>query len=186
MFVDEASGYLHLEFQTILNSHQTLKAKEAFERIARDHGVVVLKYLSDNGTAFTSHKYSRRLLDFKQVQRFACVGAHHHNGIAECGQFKPSCRLVEQCLCTAPSTGPTCPTQLCGRWQSSMLCSFGITCLIQSPAFVQLTSSAEVGGPSLSSTISMYSVAPSMFSRKVSLTERRSLGGRRSPIAACT
>ena len=83
LFVDEASGYMHVEFQTILNSHQTLKAKEAFERIARDHGVVVSKYLSDNGTAFTSHEYSKKLLDFKQVQRFAGVGAHHHNGKAE-------------------------------------------------------------------------------------------------------
>jgi hypothetical protein len=31
MFVDEASGFLHVKFQTLLNSHQTLKAKEAFE-----------------------------------------------------------------------------------------------------------------------------------------------------------
>ena len=65
------------------STHETLAAKEKFEFKCRDYGVIVLKYLSDNGTAFTSHEYSQHLALFEQIQRFAGVGAHHHNGAAE-------------------------------------------------------------------------------------------------------
>jgi hypothetical protein len=39
--------------------------------------------LSDNASSFTSEEYTRHLSRFAQVQSFAGVGAHHHNGIAE-------------------------------------------------------------------------------------------------------
>jgi|AntRauTorckE5430_2_1112549.scaffolds.fasta_scaffold04696_1 hypothetical protein len=51
--------------------------------MCRDHGVIPQKYLTDNATAFTSKEYTAHLNEFRQVNRFAGVGAHHHNGIAE-------------------------------------------------------------------------------------------------------
>jgi hypothetical protein len=60
-----------------------LKAKERFEMMARDVNVLPQQYLSDNGSPFTSHDFSKHLQAFSQVTRFAGAGAHHQNGIAE-------------------------------------------------------------------------------------------------------
>jgi transposase InsO family protein len=46
-------------------------------------GVVVQKYMSDNGSAFTSKEFSEHLTEFAQVSKLAGVGAHHHNAQAE-------------------------------------------------------------------------------------------------------
>jgi hypothetical protein len=83
IFIDHASSYIHVEFQVSLSSHETLRAKLAFERQCRDVGVVIQKYMSDNGTAFTSKDFSEHLAEFQQVSKFAGVGAHHHNAQAE-------------------------------------------------------------------------------------------------------
>lgn len=85
LFVDHATGYINVQFQTSLNSHQTLKAKQQFEEHCRDHGVLVQRYQTDNGSSFTSAAFAERLKDFAQIIRFAGVGAHHHNGVAERG-----------------------------------------------------------------------------------------------------
>jgi hypothetical protein len=78
LFVDHASGYIHVEFQTHLNTHETISAKES-----RDTGVIPQSYLSDNGSAFTSTGFTDTLRKFAQISRFAGAGAHHHNGTAE-------------------------------------------------------------------------------------------------------
>jgi Reverse transcriptase (RNA-dependent DNA polymerase) len=83
IFVDHATGFVHVEHQVRLTSHETLLSKHKFEEVARDSGVIIQKYQSDNGSAFTSGQYTQHLTEFKQVTRFAGVGAHHQNGIAE-------------------------------------------------------------------------------------------------------
>ncbi len=83
IFVDHASGYIFVERQVSLNSHETLKAKESFERMCRNTGVTPQEYLADNSKTFTSAEFSRNLAEFQQVIRFAGVGTHQHNGIAE-------------------------------------------------------------------------------------------------------
>jgi transposase InsO family protein len=83
LLVDHASGFLHVEFQTHLNTHETLEAKEKFELMCHNHGVIPQSYLTDNGSAFTSAGYTSKLREFAQVMRFAGAGAHHHNGISE-------------------------------------------------------------------------------------------------------
>jgi hypothetical protein len=83
IFVDHASNFVHVEFQSHLTTHETLVAKINFEQICRDHGVIVQQYHSDNGSAFTAKEYSDHLKDFAQITTFAGVGAHHHNGKAE-------------------------------------------------------------------------------------------------------
>jgi hypothetical protein len=83
IFVDHSSNFIHVEFQTHLNSHETLRAKTDFEAVCRDSGVIPQSYLSDNGSAFTSKAFSSHLEVFRQIIRFAGVGSHHHNGHAE-------------------------------------------------------------------------------------------------------
>ena len=83
IFVDHASGFIHVEMQVNLNTHETLKAKEKFELTCRQYGVTPQEYLADNSKVFTSSEFTRNLSTFSQIMRFAGVGAHHHNGIAE-------------------------------------------------------------------------------------------------------
>ena len=83
IFVDHATGYIYINHQVHLTTHETINAKENFEAHCRDHGVVVSEYLSDNGTAFTGQEYTRHLETFAQISQYAGVGAHHHNGVAE-------------------------------------------------------------------------------------------------------
>jgi hypothetical protein len=83
IFVDHGSGYVHVEFQTTIDTHETLKAKQKFELLCRDFGVTPQQYQSDNGSPFTSQGFTENLSTFQQIIRFAGVGAHHHNGCAE-------------------------------------------------------------------------------------------------------
>jgi hypothetical protein len=83
IFVDHPSGFVHVELQVNLNTHKTLKAKEKFELTCRQYGVVPQEYLADNSKIFTSAEFTKNLSTFAQIMRFAGVGAHHHNGIAE-------------------------------------------------------------------------------------------------------
>ena len=83
VFVDQSSGFVHTEFQSSLDTHQTLKAKESFELRCLDYGVRPQAYVTDQGAAFTSHDFSRRLADFRQLHHLAGTGGHHQNGVAE-------------------------------------------------------------------------------------------------------
>ena len=83
LFIDNATSYIHVDHQQALTSHETLKAKEHFEFPCRDYGVTTQKYLADNAARFTSQEFEAHLSTFEQTIRFAGVGAHHHNGIAE-------------------------------------------------------------------------------------------------------
>jgi transposase InsO family protein len=83
IFVDSASWYVHVKLQATLGSSETLQAKEAFELMCRDAGVIPTEYLLDNGSNFTSKAFAENLLKLDQKALFAGVGAHHHNGIAE-------------------------------------------------------------------------------------------------------
>jgi hypothetical protein len=64
ILVDHATGHLHMEFQKHLNTHETLEAKESFELMCCDHGVVPQAYHSDNGSSFTSSGFTARLHEF--------------------------------------------------------------------------------------------------------------------------
>jgi hypothetical protein len=83
IFVDHVSGHVYVEHQVHLTSHETLQAKDCYEEMCGDQGIIVQSYLSDNATAFASQEYTNKLSVFKQIMRFAGVGAHHHNGVAE-------------------------------------------------------------------------------------------------------
>ena len=84
MFCDAASGYIHVEHQVTLNASDSIMAKEGFERMALDHGVVVDSYHTDNGI-FKSKAYVKHLVDNHQSIRYSGVGAKWQNGVAENG-----------------------------------------------------------------------------------------------------
>ena len=56
--VDAASGHIWVELQQGLNTHQTLKAKENYEEMCREQGVIPQQYVSDAGPAFASAEFS--------------------------------------------------------------------------------------------------------------------------------
>ena len=85
IFVDASSGFIHVEFQTHLNSYETLQAIQKFEALARDSGIIIQKYQSDNGSAFTSAAYKDKLELQGQTAQFSSAGSHHQNGRAERG-----------------------------------------------------------------------------------------------------
>jgi hypothetical protein len=67
IFVDHASSHVHVEFQAHLTTHETLKAKENYELLSRDLGIIVQSFLTDNGSAFTSKEFTSQLAKFEQV-----------------------------------------------------------------------------------------------------------------------
>jgi hypothetical protein len=82
IFVDHASGYIHVEHQVTFTAAHTLQSKHRFERKLRNLGVIVLAYQSDNGT-FSAAEFVEEIHRNKQEIRFSGVGAHHQNGVAE-------------------------------------------------------------------------------------------------------
>ena len=80
---NHATGYTHVELQTSLNSHHTLDALKNCDTVCKGFGVIVQKFLSDNGTSFVNKDFRAHLEQFHQTIRHSAVGAHHSNGIAE-------------------------------------------------------------------------------------------------------
>jgi hypothetical protein len=83
LFIDDCSGFVDVELQCHLNTHDTLAAVEAFEKKARDAGVIPQSYQTDNGSAFTSRGFLSHLAKFSQTVRHSGAGSHHQNGRAE-------------------------------------------------------------------------------------------------------
>jgi len=93
LFVDHATGHVHVEHQISMHTHETLKSKHKYESLVRDLGVVVQEYLSDNGSSFNSAEFKAELKTYRQINKFAGVGAHHGNGVAE--------RAIQTIMCMA-------------------------------------------------------------------------------------
>lgn len=82
VFVDAASGYIHVEHQVSLGATDSINAKTSFERMARDVGVDVDQYHTDNGI-YTCQAYVQELVNSEQSIRYSGVGAKWQAGAAE-------------------------------------------------------------------------------------------------------
>jgi hypothetical protein len=82
IFVDHASGHVHVEHQVSFTAAHTLESKHRFERKMRNYGVTVLAYQSDNGV-FSAAEFVEEITRNNQQIRYSGVGAHHQNGVAE-------------------------------------------------------------------------------------------------------
>ncbi len=82
IFVDHASGLVHVEHQVSLGGADTIRSKLSFEQMAHTSGVEIKSYHADNGI-FAARDYTRELQNRGQNYDFSGVGAHHQNGRAE-------------------------------------------------------------------------------------------------------
>ena len=82
LFCDAASGYIHVEHQVTLSASDTIISKNAFERFAKEHGVAVKEYHTNNGV-YKSSAFQDALQQDGQSICFSGVGAKWQNGIAE-------------------------------------------------------------------------------------------------------
>ena len=91
IFVDHMSGYVHVEHQLGFAASETIRAKHDFEKLALDHGVIIQRYLADNGS-FKAREFVKHIHEQNQRINFCGVNAHHQNGIAE-----RNIRTVSEC-----------------------------------------------------------------------------------------
>ena len=67
---------------TEMTAESTTKAKQAFERLAKTHNVVIKHYHADNGL-FDTRLFKDSVKLSNQTLSFCGVNAHHQNGKAE-------------------------------------------------------------------------------------------------------
>ena len=82
IFVDHASGFIHIEFVATLTASETIAAKHRYERAMLSQGVTVASYQADNGT-FSAAAFVKELHERYQEVGYSGVGAAHQNGVAE-------------------------------------------------------------------------------------------------------
>ena len=82
IFVDHGTGYIHVEHQLGFSAVETIRAKQNYEKLAMDYGVIVQSYLTDSG-AFKSNSFVQHIREHSQRLQFCGTNAHHQNGVAE-------------------------------------------------------------------------------------------------------
>jgi transposase InsO family protein len=84
IYVDHASGFIFVQHQKSTSAEDTIRGKLLVEREARDVGVKIKKYHSDNGV-FASKEFKDHCTSLEQDLTFSGVGAKFQNGVAERG-----------------------------------------------------------------------------------------------------
>ncbi len=82
IFVDHASQYIWVNHQISLRVGDTLRGKHAFEDFAKDFGIKIKSYHSDNHP-FRAAEFLEDLQLLDQTITYSGVGAHHANGVSE-------------------------------------------------------------------------------------------------------
>jgi hypothetical protein len=82
LFVDHATQLIHHTHQVSLRVGETLKAKNSFEALAKEHGFDIQQYHADNAP-FTAHDFVQDCTNKNQKIDYSGVGAHHQNGNSE-------------------------------------------------------------------------------------------------------
>jgi hypothetical protein len=90
VFVDRFSGLLYVHNQLSTGAKHTIKAKRAFERYAKAHGISIMHYHANNWI-YASKDFMNEVIRCQQSITFCVVNAHHQNGRAE----KKICDLQE-------------------------------------------------------------------------------------------
>ena len=90
-FVDHMSEYVHIEHQLGFSGSEIIRAKQNYEKLALDHGVIVENYLANNGV-FKAKAFVGHLREHNQKIQYYGVNIHHKNVVAE-----RSIRTVSEC-----------------------------------------------------------------------------------------
>ena len=80
--MDHFSDFTYCHLTTVVDGSATVKAKEAFERIATSHGISIKNYHCDNGL-FDTLVFKTSVQKSHQSITFCGVNAHHQKGKAE-------------------------------------------------------------------------------------------------------
>ena len=75
------SGLVYVEHQLGFSSSETIRAKQNFEKLALDHGVLINSYRADNGV-FRANEFVSHIRELNQKLSFCGVNTHHKNGAA--------------------------------------------------------------------------------------------------------
>jgi hypothetical protein len=73
---------VHVEHQFGFYAAETIRAKQSYERMCLDNGILVQDYLTDSG-AFKANKFVKHIDVTHQLMRFCGINAHHQNGADE-------------------------------------------------------------------------------------------------------
>ena len=82
IFVNHATGDVHVEHLLNFTTTETLQAKARYEKCMPDMGVTIQAYQADNGI-FAACTFVNNIESSLQNIKFSGVGAHHQNCIAE-------------------------------------------------------------------------------------------------------
>ena len=76
VFIDHVSGYESIKHQVAIQSTETVKAKQTFEREDQSQGVVINGYQTDNGI-FNASEFMEELSKKQKKISFSGAGASH-------------------------------------------------------------------------------------------------------------
>ena len=82
IFVDAATDWIKVCLMQDATGEPTLEAKEAFEPVSAERGVITKGYHVDN-RRYAEHIFENNCHAKMQHLTFCGIGAHHQNGIAE-------------------------------------------------------------------------------------------------------
>ena len=82
IFVDHVTDYIYGHPVKSISGEDTLSAKHAYERKAKEHGVTVNAYHADN-LHFNGNRFTADCVSAGQKLTYCGVGAHHQNGVVE-------------------------------------------------------------------------------------------------------
>jgi hypothetical protein len=84
IIIDHASPHEHVEQQVGFSAGETIQAKQEFERVCLENGVVAQDYPTDSGE-FEANKFMVHIDDTHQKLRCCGTSVHHQNGVKERG-----------------------------------------------------------------------------------------------------
>ena len=61
---------------------ETIRAKQSYENMVFEHGIVIQSYLTNKG-AFKANAFVQQIKDHAQQIKYCGTNAHHQNGVAE-------------------------------------------------------------------------------------------------------
>ena len=83
IFFDHMSRYIHVKPQLGCSSSETIRAKQNYEKLCLDNGILVDTFLADNGVFQAANAFVQHIREHNQHIQYCCVNAHHQNGLAE-------------------------------------------------------------------------------------------------------
>jgi hypothetical protein len=73
---------MHVERTFGFSAVETIRAKQSYERMCLDNGILVQDYLTDSGD-FKANSFVKPIHETHQLMRLCGTTAHHQNGVAE-------------------------------------------------------------------------------------------------------